>query len=166
VAPVPVAADRRQHRGEAERAEHAGVCEQPGAEAGDRAEHRAAQQCDTHQRDEQEVRVAAEDRDVRHDRELQHDREEEQAGCLRQVGRHHGAFGIFLFVIRAVTASSDEKSTNGSIWICLYGAVSLCPTLVTTPIGMSAGKSDGYCFERLPAVTITSPTDTCLSFVT
>ena len=33
-------------------------------------------------------------------------------------------------------------------------------------MGMLAGKSDGYCFERVPAVTITSPSATRLSFVT
>ena len=73
---------------------------------------------------------------------------------------------IFLLVINAVTASSDVKSTYGWIWICLYGAVSLCPALVTQPIGIPAGNSDGYLLERVPAVTITSPAVTCLSFVT
>src|SRR6476469_9337147 len=109
--------------------------------------------------------MAAEDRHLGHDRQLDHDDEEHQHARLRDVGRHHGACGFFFFVINAVTASSDEKSTNGWIWICLNGAVSLWPTLITYPIGMFAGKSDGYCFDRVPAVTITSPSLTSLSFV-
>src|SRR5512133_2512221 len=110
--------------------------------------------------------MPAEDRDLRHDRQLDHDREEEERPGLRNVGGHHGACGFRFFVINAVTASSDEKSTNGWIWICLNGAVSLWPTLTTYPIGMLAGKSDGYCFERVPAVTMTSPSVTSLSLVT
>src|SRR5262249_11572638 len=117
------------------------------------------------ERHKQEVGMTAEDRDLRHDRQLDHDGEEEQRDRLRNVGSHHGACGFFFFVISAVTASSEEKSTKGWIWICLNGAVSLWPTLITSPIGMFAGKSDGYCFERVPAVTITSPSLTSLSFV-
>ena len=59
--------------------------------------------------------MAPEDRDLRHDRELHDHGEEEEDGSLGSVGRRHGAFGFRFFVIRAVTASSDEKSTNG--WI-------------------------------------------------
>src|SRR5213592_2446667 len=110
--------------------------------------------------------MAVEDRDLRHDRQLDHDSEEEKSSRLCDVGGHHGAAGFRFFVIIAVTASSDEKSTNGWIWICLNGAVSLWPTLTTYPIGMLAGNSDGYCFERVPAVTMTSPSVTCLSLVT
>src|SRR6476620_3366897 len=110
--------------------------------------------------------MASEDVDVRHHRQLHDDDEEEQARGLCYVGRHHGAFGVRLCVIRAVTASSAEKSTYGAIWICLYNAVSLWPTCVTTPIRMPAGKSDGYCFDCVPAVTITSPCCTFASFGT
>ena len=58
-----------------------------------------------------EVRMAAEDVDVRHHRQLNHDDEEQQPCGLRYVGRHQGAFGVRLCVISAVTASSAEKST-------------------------------------------------------
>ena len=63
VAADPVAGDREQQRGDAERPEVRRVDEQPGPEAGDGAEDRAAQQRDAEQRDEQEVRRAAEDVD-------------------------------------------------------------------------------------------------------
>src|SRR2546423_8325075 len=101
--------------------------------------------------------MPAEDVDVRHDRQLDDDHEEQEQGRLRDIGKHQGAFGIRLWVINAVTASRDPKSTNGWIWICLYSAVSLCPTLVTIPIGIPRGNSEGYCFERVPAVTMISP---------
>ena len=64
--------------------------------------------------------MAAEDRDLRHDRQLHDNGEEEESRRLGCVGGRHGAFGVRFFVISAVTASSDEKSTNGWIWICLY----------------------------------------------
>jgi hypothetical protein len=43
VAPRPITGDRQEERGEAERAEHAGVHQQPRTETGDCAEDRAAQ---------------------------------------------------------------------------------------------------------------------------
>src|SRR5256885_17087398 len=91
------------------------------------------------------------------------DDEEQQPRGLRRIRRHQGTFGVRLCVISAVTASSDEKSTNGSIWICLYRAVSLWPTLVTTPIWIPCGKSDGYLLERVTAVTIKSSARTFCS---
>jgi hypothetical protein len=63
--------------------------------------------------------VAAEDLDVRDDRELHNHRDEEQSCGLRRVRGHQGAFGVRLRVMSAVTASSEEKSTNGVICTCL-----------------------------------------------
>jgi hypothetical protein len=111
VAARPVAGDGQEQGGEAERAEHAGVREQTDTEPGDRAEDCAAQQGDADEGDEDEVWVAAEDVDVRHHRQLNHDDEKQQPCGLRYVSRHQGAFGVRLWVISAVTASSAEKST-------------------------------------------------------
>src|SRR5712691_128061 len=119
VAAGPVARECEQERGEAERAEDAGVGKQSRGETGHGAEDRAAEQGDGDERYEQQVRMTAEDVDVRHNRQLDDDHEKEQPSRLAGVGEHHGAFGIRLWVISAVTASSEEKSTKGSIWICL-----------------------------------------------
>src|SRR5262249_21104128 len=144
VAPSPITGEGQQQRGKAERSEDASVCEQPRTESGHRAECRATQQSDTNDGDEQQIRTTGEDLDARNDRELNDDDEEQQSRCLGDVRPHHGAFGLFFWVTRAVTASSEEKSTNGLISTCLYGAVSLWPTCVTTPIGIPRGNSDGY----------------------
>ena len=56
--------------------------------------------------------MAAEDLDVRDDRELDDDDEEEQGRGLETVREHQRAF---FRETSAVTASRDEKSTNGSI---------------------------------------------------
>jgi hypothetical protein len=57
--------------------------------------------------------MSGEDVDVCDHRQLDDDDEEQQSGGLSRIRRHHGTFGVFLFVISAVTASSPEKSTNG-----------------------------------------------------
>ena len=60
VAADPVAGEREQERGEPERPERRGVDEQPGEEAADGADDRAAEERDRDERDEQEVGHAAE----------------------------------------------------------------------------------------------------------
>ena len=59
--------------------------------------------------------MAAEDVDVRQHRELDDDDDEQQSCGLGRIDSHQGPFGVRLWVISAVTASSVEKSTYGSI---------------------------------------------------
>src|ERR671931_63167 len=160
VAPDPVARERQQQRREPEHPEVAGVREQAGAEAGDGAEHRAAQQRDAYDRDQQELWTAVEEVDLREDRDLQDHGNEQESRRLGGVGGDHGATGTRLFETSAVTESSEPKLTYGSIWIVLKYAVSVWPTLATLPIWMPIGKSDGYCFDCVPAVMMTSPART------
>ena len=115
VAPDPVAADREHERRQAERLEVGGVDEQAAEEAPRRAEDRAAQQCDGHDRHEEKVRHAAEDVDVREQRHLHDGDEEEQSSRLDDVEWVH----LRSSGTRIATESSDEKSANGFTWMCL-----------------------------------------------
>ena len=70
VAADPVAGERQQQRGDAERPEVRGVDEQAAEEAGGRAEDRPAQERDRDERHEQQVGRAADDLDRVQDRDL------------------------------------------------------------------------------------------------
>src|SRR5262249_26324421 len=105
----PVTGEREQQGREAEHSEHAGVRDQSRAESGERAEDRAAQKRNRDHRNEQELRPAVHDRDVRQNRDLDDRRDEENRGGFRAVGDDHG----FRFGTSAITESSPEKSTYG-----------------------------------------------------
>ncbi len=89
--------------------------------------------------DEEQVGRRAEHlhgRDRRHleDRGDEHDR--------REAGGHGGAHGVASAAslrTSTSTASRDERLANGVTCTCLYGSVSVWPTLVTFPIGMPFG---------------------------
>ena len=90
VASGPVAGQRQQQRGEAERPERGHVDDQPGEEPGDGSGDRPAEQRDRNEGDEQHVRTGAADRDRRERRHL-HDRDEEHdQRDLRRRPRAHG----------------------------------------------------------------------------
>ena len=109
VAADPVAGDREHERREPEGAERRCVDEQAGEEAADRAEDRAAQQRDGDERDEQDVRHAAEHVHLREDRDLEDRRDEEQHRGLEAVDPVHR----FFVEISAATASSESNRANG-----------------------------------------------------
>ena len=81
-----------------------------------------------------EVGRSAGDVDRADDRRLQHDGDEDEHRGLEDVDAHRTS---------TVTVRRFERSTYEASWICLNGSVSLCDTLVTVPIGIPRGKSDG-----------------------
>src|SRR5919201_949536 len=166
VAPDPVAGDREEKRRDAERVQVGRVDHEPRAESSDRAGDRPAQERDRDEGEQEQVRAPAEEGERGDDRDLDDRRDEQQHRRLRWLDRDHGSFGCGFLVTSTATASSEPKSTNGSTWICLKRSVSVWPTLVTRPIGRSAGYSEGNRDERVPAVTMTSPRCTSRSFVT
>jgi hypothetical protein len=142
VAADPEAGHGQEQRGEAQRPQVGRVDEQAGPEARRRAQHRAAQERDLEQHDEQQVGGAAEGRVGPEDRDLDEHGDEEQQGGLDGVHQRPPALcglAAFGFGTSTSTDCSDERSTNGCTWICLKMSVSFWPTLVTTPIGMFAG---------------------------
>src|SRR6478609_7431629 len=97
VAADPVAGDREQQRGDAERGEVGRVDDQAGEEAGARAVDRAAQQRDRDQRQQHHVGVAAQNVDLAEDRHLEdrrHEHQQRDLGGLEQAGPH-GWFRFF-----------------------------------------------------------------------
>ncbi len=94
-------------------AEVRGVDQEPGAEAGERAEDRAAQERDRDQDDEDEVGAAAERRVGVEQRDLDEHREEEQRDRLDAVEDHVPAFACAArlcgFGIRTSTDSSERE---------------------------------------------------------
>src|SRR5262245_9476169 len=138
VASDPEAGEREQERREPEGAEPGDVEQQARPEAGDRAEDRALGERDGYERDEHEVRRAAEDPDLGDDRHLDDGDEEEEDGCFRGGG-DHGICGRGLLLASTRTYWSDEKSTNGITWTSWNGSTSVWPTRVMRPIGMFRG---------------------------
>src|SRR5918994_229698 len=157
VAADPVTGHGEQQRRLTEPREVRSVQEEPGREPRGGAPDRTAQERDRDERDEQEVGRAACDLDRADDRRLQHDGDEDEHRGLEDVGAHRTS---------TVTVRRFERSTYETIWICLNGSVSLCDTLVTVPIGIPRGNSDGSRGTLDPAVAIRSARATSLSFVT
>ena len=117
VAPSPVAGERQEQRGDAERLERRRVEDKAREEAAGGAEDRAAQERDRDERDEQDVRHAAEDRHGVEHGHLQDRDGEQEARSLGRVGCDHGVACI-RFGTSTMTESSDEKSTYGVTWTC------------------------------------------------
>src|SRR5439155_1245543 len=136
VAADPEAGEREQERGEAERPEPGDIEQQSRPEAREGPEDRSLREGDCDDRDENEIRRAAEDPDRLDDRDLHHDGEEEEPGRFRR-GQDHGTARLVGTSTR--TTSRDVKSTSGSTCTSWNGSMSVCPTFVTRPIGMSRG---------------------------
>src|SRR5207302_6036957 len=131
------------------------------------ADERAAQEREREQRDEDDVGGTAERRVRREDRHLDDRGDEDQQHRLDRVEHQRAAVLAFGFGIRTTTDCSEPRSTNGCTWICLKRSMSFCPALVTVPIRIPRGKTDGSSpLPGEPAVITVSPISTCLSFVT
>ena len=78
------------------------------------------------------------------------------AECLQRVDHHRDGLGFL--GTSTITDWSEPRSTNGCTWMCLKMSVSVWFTLVTVPIRMSRGKSEGSSLPPgEPAVMIVSP---------
>src|SRR5262249_3885982 len=144
--------------GHAEGPERRRVDQEARAEAGDRAEDRAAEERDREQRHEHDAR-APELPVLRQHGELQQRRGEEDECSLEAV---HYFLGT-----RTITDCSEEKSTVGLTWMFLNGLMSFELSLVTVPIWMPRGNIDGSLSLPIePAVMIVSPCATYFAFDT
>src|SRR5215210_709018 len=124
VAADPVAGDRQEQRGDAERAQGGRVDEQPGREAGGGAIDRPAKERDRDQGEEDDVGIATQDRDVREDRHLQDRSDEDEHGGLErleQVDRHR----LRSFSTSTITDWSESKCTRGETCACQKRSTSL-----------------------------------------
>ena len=110
VASGPVAGERVEERRDAERVERHHVDEQTAREARDGAGHRAAEERDREQGEQQDVGGAAGDVEGREQRHLEDGGDEDADGDGEVVA--HGSSGGGRLETSTITESSPEKSTS------------------------------------------------------
>jgi hypothetical protein len=116
VAAGPVPGDGEEQRADPDRPHVRDVEHEAADEARDGAGHRAAQEGDPEQRDEQHVRRAAEHLERREDRRLQQRGDHDHPADRQRVTHGPAASGVF--GIKTSTECSDDRSTYGSICTC------------------------------------------------
>jgi hypothetical protein len=116
VAAGPVAGERVQQRGHAQRVERQHVDQHPAQEACERACHRPARECDPDQDEQQGVGRPAEQVERGEEGGLQDRRDEHERRDRRVLAAVQGNSGAGRFATSTSTESRDEKSTSEAIW--------------------------------------------------